>query len=237
MATHDLLHGRNLIIKAGGEVLGLSKSCTIQVSAATIPVSSPNTGQWEESIAGRKKWSVQSSHLMYNRGVTKPMDRMDMVGQTIQLSLDMIYEKTTPFYGFVENVTVESGSVAVDPDWEYAYYDTANHYFVVHEGGKYYRTWTHTDGSVNRFAYNRINNNAFYEDIGEDGTQTGEYYKADNKDSATQTYTLTRRDTIRQGNAIVTQWKGTFTNGNLATGSFEFLGSGELAPLPTAEDE
>lgn len=35
------------------------------------------------------------------------------------------------------------------------------------------------------------------------------------------------------GTAIVKQWKGTFTTGNLAQGSFEFQGVGPLAP-PTS---
>lgn len=235
MAIHDLLHGRNLIIKVGGEVLGLSKSCTIQVSAAAIPVSSPNSGQYEENIAGRKKWSVQTNHLMYNRGITKPMDTMDMVGQTVELSMDMIYEDTIPFRGFVEGVQIESGTVVVDPDWSWVFYDTVSHCFIVQDGNKYYRQWTHSDGSINPFAYIRVNNNAFYENIGT-GQIVGEYYKADDKDSTTRTYTLTRRDTIRQGTAIVSQWKGTFTKGNLAQGSFDFTGSGPLSPLPPADE-
>ena len=234
MATNELLHGRNLIVKVGGEVLGLSKSCTISVSSSTIPVSSPNSGQWEENIAGRKKWSVQTSHLMYNRGITKPMDTMDMVGQTVELSMGMIYENTIPFRGFVEGVQIESGTVAVDPDWEWVFYDTVNHCFIVQDGNKYYKQWTHSDGSRNPFAYSSINNNAFYENIGY-GDIVGEYYKADNKNSS-QTYTLTRRDTIRQGSAIVSQWKGTFTIGNLAQGSFDFTGSGPLSPLPNPDE-
>ena len=235
MATHELLHGRNLIVKADGEVLGLSKSCTISVSSSIIPVSGPNTGDWEENIAGRKKWSVQTNHLMYNRGATKPMDTMDMVGQTVELSVDMIYNNTIQFSGFVENVQIESGTIAVDPEWAFVYYDTVNSCFVLHTGGKYYKQWTNADGSRNRFAFDNINDNVFYENIGT-GDIVGEYYKADNKNSSTQTYTLTRRDTIRKGNAIVAQWKGTFTVGNLAQGSFDFTGSGPLATLPNSDE-
>ena len=186
MATHELLHGRNLIVKAGGEILGLSKSCTIQVSASLITISSPDTGDWEENIAGRKKWVVQTNHLMYNRGATKPMDTMEMVGQTVELSLDMIYENTVKFNGFVENVQIESGTIAVDPRWEWVFYDTVNHCFLLQDGNKYYKQWTHTDGSINLFAYNTVNNNVFYENIGT-GDIVGEYYKADNKNSSTQT--------------------------------------------------
>lgn len=235
MASHELLHGRNLIIKANGEVLGLSKSCTISVSSSTIPVSSPNSGQWEENIAGRKKWSVQTSHLMYNRGVTKPMDTMDMVGQTVELSVDMMYENTVPFRGFVDGVTIQSGSTVINPNNDWIYYDTVNLCFVIDTINGYYKEWTYSDGRINRFAFNNVNDNVLYENIGT-GDIKGEYYKADNKNKLTQTYTLTRRDTIRKGNAIVIQWKGTFTVLNLSQGSFEFTGSGPLSPLPNLDE-
>ena len=228
MATHDLLHGRNLIIKADGEVLGLSKSCTIQVSAATIPVSSPNTGQWEESIPGRKKWSVQSSHLMYNRGVTKPMDRMDMVGQTVQLSLDMIYEDTAKFYDFKDDIASVSTDYPYVDSSAVIYFDTVRKLFVCLYNNVYYIQWRYSDGSVNRFT--NVDSSVIYEKTyGEN-----EYYKGVRYGT---TIELTRRDTIRHGTAIVSQWKGTFTIGNLAQGSFEFLGTGPLAPLPNTDEE
>ena len=147
MATHDLLHGRNLIIKADGEVLGLSKSCTIQVSAATIPVSSPNTGQWEESIPGRKKWSVQSSHLMYNRGVTKPMDRMDMVGQAVTLDMVIMYEDTAKFRDFKDDIASVSTDYPYVDSSAVIYFDTVRNLFVCLYNNVYYIAWRYSDGS------------------------------------------------------------------------------------------
>ena len=235
MSQHDLLHGRNLIIKVGDQPLALSKSCTVDVQVETIPVSGPTTGQWEDSITGRKKWEVSCSHLMYNRGAAKPIDRLDMVGSIVTLALDIVYEKSYKFYGYVENVTTESGSVSVDRGTEMVQYDTVNKLFVAYVSNKYYRNWAYTDGGANFFAYDNVNDNRIYENI-DSGNTVGEYYKAI-KDTTNQNYTLIRRDTTRQGSAIVRQWSGTFTWGNLASGSYKFLGKGPLAAVPDSEDE
>ena len=129
--AHDLLHGRNLIIKADGKPLALSKSCTVDVQCDTIQVSGPATGQWEESIAGRKKWEVNCSHLMYNRGAAKPHDRMDMVGQEVTIDIDIMYEDAVAFNGFVENVAIEEGSVSVGRNFAWVVYDTTNKLYTV----------------------------------------------------------------------------------------------------------
>ena len=229
MSSHNLLHGRNFVIKQNGELLALSKSCTVDVQANTIPVSGPTTGQWEDSIPGRKKWEVTCSHLMYNRGTTKPLDRMDMVGQIIELSLDILVDKSVKFDGFRSDIQIVGGSVTVQPN-AFVYYDSVHRCFVVDDRGYYYRQWTYTDGSINKFDFELINDDTFYENIGT-GQNSGEYYKAEDKDSSAQTYTLSRRDTTRHGMAIVKQWNGTFTHGHLAQGSFKFLGKGELSPL------
>lgn len=64
-----ILHGRNLIIKADGEALAASKSCTIDIQSDDIEVSSPLTGIWKTYIAGRRSWKVSASGL-----VTVPVD-------------------------------------------------------------------------------------------------------------------------------------------------------------------
>lgn len=42
---------------------------------------------------------------------------------------------------------------------------------------------------------------------------------------------------LLEGQAICTMCKGTFTRGNLAQGSFQFVGNGELAPPVTPDPE
>ena len=61
-----MLQGRNLIIAINGSTIAAAKSCSVDVQADTIKVSSPTDGAWEHIIAGRKSWQVQTSHLMPN---------------------------------------------------------------------------------------------------------------------------------------------------------------------------
>ena len=61
-----MLQGRNLIIAVDGSTIAGAKSCSVDVQADTIKVSSPTDGEWEHIIAGRKRWQVQTSHLMPN---------------------------------------------------------------------------------------------------------------------------------------------------------------------------
>lgn len=61
-----ILQGRNLIIAVDGSTIAGSKSCSVDVQADTIKVSSPTDGEWEHIIAGRKSWQVQTSHLLPN---------------------------------------------------------------------------------------------------------------------------------------------------------------------------
>lgn len=56
--------GQHLIVSANGTALAASKSCSIDVTAAAIPVSSPDDGEWEHNIAGRMAWKVTTSHLI-----------------------------------------------------------------------------------------------------------------------------------------------------------------------------
>ena len=56
--------GRNLIICADGQAVAASKSCSVDVSCDTQKVSSPDDGQWENSIPGRKKWSISTNQLL-----------------------------------------------------------------------------------------------------------------------------------------------------------------------------
>ena len=59
-----VLKGKDLIIMADGVALAAAKSCDIEVNCDVIPVSSPTSGEWEDSIPGRKSWKVTTNHLV-----------------------------------------------------------------------------------------------------------------------------------------------------------------------------
>ena len=73
-----VLHGRDLIISAGGKVLAGSKSCEINVQCDDIEVASASSGSWREFMADRKEWSLSTSQLLVYE--TVPTDIIEAVG-------------------------------------------------------------------------------------------------------------------------------------------------------------
>ena len=69
-----ILQGKNLIVKANGDVIAAAKSCTLNIECDLIKVSSPTDGQWEHIIAGMKSWSVSTTHLLkMERAIDLPL--------------------------------------------------------------------------------------------------------------------------------------------------------------------
>ena len=86
-----ILQGKNLIVKANGEVIAAAKSCTLNIDCEIIKVSSPTDGQWEHIIAGMKSWSVSTTHLLkMERIIDRPLhDYLDRIGQSFTLVLEL----------------------------------------------------------------------------------------------------------------------------------------------------
>ena len=59
-----IIHGRNILIYQNGVAIAAAKSCEIHVGCEKIPIASPDTGDWEDNIAGRKNWTVRLNRLV-----------------------------------------------------------------------------------------------------------------------------------------------------------------------------
>lgn len=59
-----ILKGKDLIVLVDGKAIAMSKSCTITVNADTIEYASPDQGKWKYYLAGRKSWSISTTHLV-----------------------------------------------------------------------------------------------------------------------------------------------------------------------------
>lgn len=59
-----ILQGKDLIITADNKVIAGAKSCSLEIDADIIPVSSPTDGQWEHGIPGMKSWKIATNHLV-----------------------------------------------------------------------------------------------------------------------------------------------------------------------------
>ena len=60
----NIIHGRNLIVKMGGQAIAACTSCSISITGDLIEVASPTSGKYKEFIPGRISWSVSSAHLV-----------------------------------------------------------------------------------------------------------------------------------------------------------------------------
>lgn len=79
-----IIHGRNLIVSLDGTAIVGARSCEINVNCEEIEISSPTQGTWREFLAGRKEWSVSTSHLITASG-NRLKTETAMVGQTVTL--------------------------------------------------------------------------------------------------------------------------------------------------------
>lgn len=204
-----ILQGRNMIIKVGGVAIAAAKSCSINVQAEQIPVSSPTSGEWEESINGRKKWSVSTNQLLNTMRIPAKM-----VGTKVSLSLCIEGQGDLPFIGFVDNPTLQSGSC---PDVSGILWDKTRKKFLalLYEMPSifyFYETW---DGNS---AYTNVQD---YTTFINEGSIDREVYTF--VDGGLYAEKLT-------GNANVETWQASGAVGSLAQGQFTFRGTGPLTP-------
>ena len=84
-----ILHGRNIILLAGGTAVAAAKSCELNVSAEVIKTASPSDGAWENAIAGRKSWRVTCNQL-----VTSITNGLAIVGTQVTLRMSVMNGST-----------------------------------------------------------------------------------------------------------------------------------------------
>ena len=196
------LKGKNVILKMGGTAIAAAKSCDVNIQVELIKVSSASDGVWEHSIAGRKSWSASYSHL-----VTQIASSAAMVGQTVTLTFQPMSD--VAFSGTVSNPTVESGT---PPSSGYLVFDTTRKDFL----------WVHVP-ATGVYVY-------FQNFDWKPALIVGAYYY--NRTSAKcYQWSGTTMNEVQAltGSAIVKQWKGTFSQSNLAQGSYSFEGTGALS--------
>ena len=199
-----VLKGKDLIIMADGVALAAAKSCDIEVNCDAIPVSSPTSGDWEDSIPGRKSWMVTTNHL-----VMSAASMLLKVSRIVTLRMKVADGDAIPFDGYVSNVTITHQSYVPTSSSKY-YWDTTRKKFVISNGDplntKYYLSWLggyeYMNPEMRLFSY------------------SGDYLTVANGELVKD---------ILEGSAICKIAKVTATVGNLSQGSFSWLGKGALA--------
>lgn len=205
-----------MIIKSGGVAIAASKTCELTILTDTDPVASPSDGKWKRYIIGRSSWKVTTGHL-----VTSVVRSAQMSGALIHLEMGLRDNIGLPFAGFVSGVTTASSAYQGLVTSDSIFWDKTLKAFVAsvtlqHASTQYYTEWTGSSAYSSPSDYDLFSID-----------NTGTYLWYDGDLSAEK----------MTGSAIVTTWKGTFSRGNLAQGSFEFLGNGPITPasLPSTE--
>lgn len=204
-----MIKGKDIIIRNsnGTAVIAAAKSCEINVQADVIETASATSGTWKQNRAGRLSWSVSINHLFMSLARFAPM-----VGTSLTIKLSINGSNGLPFDGFISNPGVEQVGLSGKPDK--IYWDTNRNQFIglklapMHLNDKYYLTWSQDDGYLTPSALAAFNYNG-------------------------QTYTWLSNTLVKErlsGNVIVTNWRAVGTVGNLANGTFTFLGNGSLEP-------
>ena len=200
-----ILHGEDIIIKAGGVAIAAAKSCDINITTDTDEIANSSSGKWKQFMIGRSSWQVVVSQL-----VTTLLSNIQMAGTQTTLEMSVKGDVGLPFDGFVNGETTEQQSYAGTPDA--IYWDKTAKKFLGKVGAinpKYYQNWSDGAAYISPIDYN------FY---------------SYNNDTYVYLNSNLNADKL-SGNAIVITWKCTATRGNLAQGSFEFLGNGALTPV------
>ena len=118
-----ILHGENVILKADGVAIAAAKSCEVTINVDTDEIASSTDGKWKRYMVGRKSWQASASQL-----VTTVIRNTEMVGKEVAIDLNVSGEVGLPFDGFVNNVTIEQQSLAVQPS--FIYWDKTRKKFI-----------------------------------------------------------------------------------------------------------
>ena len=85
------INGNNIIIYSNitgtTKAIAATKSNSVTTDCETIPIASPDTGDWEAKIAGRKSWSISTSFLVGYYSADNSAYRLLDVGKTIIISI------------------------------------------------------------------------------------------------------------------------------------------------------
>ena len=80
-----MLKGNDIYVMMNGQAIAGSRSDELTVGCETIPISSPDTGQWEAAIAGRKSWSLSVGFLLFNANYMTR--RANSVGEKVTIRI------------------------------------------------------------------------------------------------------------------------------------------------------
>lgn len=199
-------NGNDLILMVGGVAVAASKSCKVSIDAKTIDTASPDDGQWEHCITGRKSWGISADHIVQS------LSRAAIqVSTTVDIQVTLRGSQAKTFQGFVNNVSIYPQPMSGTPTS--IYWDKTLKKFVGYinpaQGTTiYFDSWTNSEAYTSPSAYDTFKCD-------------GVVYSWLDGDLMSEKLT---------GRAIVKSWDVQGSRGNIMMGSFSFKGTGPLIP-------
>lgn len=203
-----ILQGNDLIISKGGLAIAGAKTCEITIQGEQMEVANETNGKWKKFLPTRKGWQITVGELLTNIA-----DDAALVNETVSIEVAVRGAYGLPFAGVISGLTPRVESLATTP--VAIFFDKDHNTFVA--ASSYLLAGT-------TLYYNWSNSQPYRE--------AGFFYHLDSVYHYTPTTATAGTLKMQKltGNAIVQAWKATASRGNLAQGSFEFLGNGALTP-------
>ena len=83
-----MVNGNNILIYAtygsSQQAVAATRSLSVQVGTEKIPIASPDSGDWEASLPGRKNWAVNVGWLVSNFA---DIDKLLLTAQTVTIRI------------------------------------------------------------------------------------------------------------------------------------------------------
>ena len=83
-----MVNGNNILVYAtyngSTQAVAATRSLSVQVGAEKIPIASPDSGDWEASLPGRKNWAVNAGWLV---SAIADIDKVLLAAQTVTIRI------------------------------------------------------------------------------------------------------------------------------------------------------
>lgn len=80
--------GNNILVYMNGSAVAATRSDEIQSDCGMIPIASPDTGDWEAYLAGRKSWSINKGWLVVSTEYSADdLEKLLLVGTTVTIRI------------------------------------------------------------------------------------------------------------------------------------------------------
>lgn len=80
--------GNNILVYMNNTAIAATRSDEIQTDCGMIPIASPDTGEWETYLAGRKSWTISKGWLVVSTAYeADDLEKLLLVGTSVTIRI------------------------------------------------------------------------------------------------------------------------------------------------------